>query len=154
MAHYRSVIPALGRRVASNILWTHQRPEIETMDHSEGCSAESSRCGSRGESPIPASQPNWQKPKSGCIDYIEENGLDGHHEHGKGVEMIELVCDHSEAALQDLLGLRLSGSRSAGVYVHSVQEGSIAEKVSTKARFRAKRHGTTFRTDKSNRAIN
>lgn len=44
-----------------------------------------------------------------------------------GMERVELVTDRPHD--QDTLGLRLSGNRSVGVFVCSIQSGSLADKV-------------------------
>jgi len=47
--------------------------------------------------------------------------------NNNGIEHVEFVTDRPND--QDTLGLRLNGNRSVGVFVSSIQGGSLADKV-------------------------
>lgn len=118
----------------TNIRW-QERPDAE-KDDGDGQSADSSRCPSRGGSDSGSEhneehhQYEGRFPPSSTMDKKT-----GRRKSRSAVEVVELRCENdTEAALQDLLGLRVSGSRSVGVFVQSVHGGSVADMVSVVAK--------------------
>lgn len=124
------MIPVMagGGFCMTSIRW-QERPE-NTEPDGDGQSADSSRCPSRDGSMSEgvgqeSNRIGGRFPRSSTMTTYAQRRTSR-----SSVEVVELRCEHDiEAALQDLLGLRVSGSRSAGVFVQSVHAGSVADLV-------------------------